>query len=97
MAGVNTCVRGLIQNSGFDAMAIIAAALNAAGHEVQLPTKTTAAPKDRKATKARQASWKESRTQGHGSAGRRGTSGMGNGWRLQEYQRQGFARGPRKW
>jgi hypothetical protein len=45
MAGVNTCVRGLIQNSGFDAMAIIAAVLNAAGHEVQLSTKTTAAPK----------------------------------------------------
>ena len=51
MAGVNTCVRGLIQNSGFDAMAIIAAALNAAGHEVQLPTKTTAAPKTEKQQK----------------------------------------------
>jgi hypothetical protein len=44
MAGVNTVVRGLIQDSGFDAMTIIAAALNAAGHEVNIPSKTVADP-----------------------------------------------------
>ena len=40
MAGVNTCVRGLMQDSGYDALAIIAAALKAAGHDVQMSNKT---------------------------------------------------------
>lgn len=51
MAGVNTCVRDLIQNSSFDPMEIIAAVLNNAGHDVHLSTKMTDVPKTEKQKK----------------------------------------------